>query len=62
MGIFDDIKNAADANEDKVEAVIDQVGDFVDEKTGGQYAAQVDQARDFLKNQVGQPHGEGQQA
>ena len=62
MGIFDDIKNAADANEDKVEAVIDQVGDFVDEKTGGQYAAQVDQAQDFRKNQVGQPHGEGQQA
>ena len=36
MGIFDDIKNAADANEDKVEAAIDQIGDFVDEKTGAE--------------------------
>lgn len=62
MGIFDDIKNAADANEDKVEAAIDQIGDLVDEKTGGQYAAQVDQAQDFLKSQVGKPHDEGQPA
>lgn len=56
MGIFDDIKNAADSNEEKVEAVIDQAGDFIDEKTGGQYADKVDQAQAFLKDQIGQPH------
>ena len=38
MGIFDDIKGAADANEAKVEAGVDQAGDLVDSKTGGQYA------------------------
>ena len=50
MGIFDDIKNAADTNEEKVEAVIDQAGDFIDEKTGGKYADKVDQAQAFLKD------------
>ncbi len=56
MGIFDDIKNAADTNEEKVEAVIDQAGDFIDEKTGGKYADKVDQAQAFLKDQIGQPN------
>ena len=44
---------AADANEAKVEAGVDQAGDFVDSKTGGQYAGQVDQAQEFLKDQLG---------
>lgn len=56
MGIFDDIKKAADANESTVEAAIDQAGDFVDSRTGGQYASQVDQAQQFLKDQIGQSH------
>lgn len=56
MGIFDDIKNAADTNEEKVEAVIDQAGDFIDQKTDGKYADKVDQAQDFLKDQIGQPN------
>lgn len=56
MGIFDDIKGAADANEAKVEAGVDQAGDFVDSKTGGQDAGQVDQAQEFLKDQVGAPN------
>ena len=46
----------ADANEAKVEAGVDQAGDFVDSKTGGQYAGQVDQAQEFLKDQVGAPN------
>ena len=58
MGIFDDIKNAADANEDKVEAVIDQVGDFVDEKTGGKYAGQVDQAQKIANEQLDKVTGD----
>lgn len=56
MGIFDDIKNAADANEAQVEGGIDKVGDAVDGRTGGQYAGQVDQAQEFLKDQIGAPH------
>ncbi len=36
---------------------IDQVGDLVDGQTGGQYAAQVDQAQQFAKDQVDQNAG-----
>lgn len=53
MDIVDQIKGAAAGHEAEIEGAIDQVGDFIDEKTGGQYAAQVDQAQDFLKDQLG---------
>ena len=55
MGLLDDIKAAADSHEDHVEQAIDKVGDLVDQKTEGKYAAQVDQAQDFLKDRIGQP-------
>lgn len=55
MGIFDDIKNHADANEAQVEGGIDQAGDLIDSRTGGQHAAHVDQAQDFLKDRIGAP-------
>lgn len=54
MGIFDEIKKAADDHEEAIESAIDKAGDLVDEKTEGTYAAQVDQAQGFLKNQIGQ--------
>ncbi|WP_232548083.1 antitoxin [Propioniciclava soli] len=57
MGIFDDIKNTADAHEAQVEAGIDKAGDAVDRKTGSRYAEQVDQAQDFAKDWVGAPEG-----
>ena len=38
MGIFDDLKDAADKHEDQVEQGIDKVGDLIDEKTGGKFA------------------------
>ncbi len=53
VGIFDDIKGQVDANEAQVEAVIDQAGDFINEKTGGQHADKVEQATDFLKDNIG---------
>lgn len=62
MGIFDQIKDAAQANAAEVEQGIDRVGDLVDEKTGGQYAAQVDQAQDFLKSQLTQQQTEAEAA
>ncbi|GAA2183500.1 antitoxin [Brooklawnia cerclae] len=52
MGTFDDIKAAVAGHEDQVEQVIDKVGDLVDEKTEGKFAAQVDQAQNFLKDQI----------
>lgn len=55
MGLFDDLKAAADSHEDQIEQAVDKTGDFVDDKTGNKYAGQVDQAQEFLKDRVGQP-------
>lgn len=53
MDIVEQIKGAVAGHEAEVVEGIEKVGDFVDDKTGGQYAAQVDQAQDFLKEQLG---------
>jgi hypothetical protein len=53
MDIVEQIKDAVDGHETEVKQGIDMVGDFIDSKTGGQYQAQVDQAQDFLKDQLG---------
>ncbi len=53
MDIVEQIKDAVAGHETQISEGIDKVGDLVDEKTGGQYAAQVDQAQDFLKSQLG---------
>jgi hypothetical protein len=52
MGLLDNISAAIGGHEDQVKDGIDKIGDLVDDKTGGQYAGQVDQAQDFLKSQV----------
>jgi hypothetical protein len=52
MGLSEKISNAVAGHEDQVKAGIDKIGDLVDEKTGGQYAGQVDQAQDFLKGHL----------
>lgn len=53
MGVFDQIKDAAQGHEAEVLQGIEQLGNLVDEHTGGQFAAQVDQAQAFLKDQLG---------
>lgn len=53
MDIVEQIKDAVDGHETEVNQGIDLVADLIDEKTGGQYSAQVDQAQDFLKGQLG---------
>ena len=52
MGIFDQIKDAAAGHEAQVEQGVGKLGDMVDERTGGQYAAHVDLAQDFIRNQL----------
>lgn len=52
MGLFDKIGDLAKQNEDKIEQGIEQVGDLIDEKTGGKYAAQVDQAQEAANDQL----------
>lgn len=56
MGLFDDLKAAADQHEDRIEQGIDKVGDAIDARTGGAHADKVDAAQDFLKDKVGQPN------
>ncbi len=56
MGIFDDIKNAVAEHEAELESAIDKAADFIDEKTGGQFAGQLDQAQEFLKDNIGEQH------
>ncbi|MBI5028435.1 MAG: antitoxin [Actinobacteria bacterium] len=53
MDIVEQIKGAVAGHEADIAEGIEKVGDFVDDKTGGQYAAQVDQAQEFLKDQLG---------
>jgi hypothetical protein len=52
MGLMDNLSAAVGGHEDQVKDGIDKLGDLIDDKTGGQYAGQVDQAQDFLRTQV----------
>ncbi|MFT3861327.1 antitoxin [Micropruina sp.] len=52
MDIVDTIKGAISGHEDQIESAIEQGGDLIDSKTDGKYASQVDQAQDFLKEQL----------
>ncbi|HEY6682061.1 MAG TPA: antitoxin [Propionibacteriaceae bacterium] len=52
MGIFDRAKEALSGHSEQVEAVIDKAGDFIDEKTEGKYAEQVDQGQEIAKDKL----------
>ncbi|HWD83451.1 MAG TPA: antitoxin [Kribbella sp.] len=63
MGVFDNLKDAAeglkdkatdlvDGHGDKVGEGLDKAGDFVDERTGGKYGDQIDKGVGVAKNQL----------
>ena len=52
MGLFDKAGDLAKQHADKIEAGIEQAGDFVDERTGGKYAEHVDQAQVLANAQL----------
>ncbi len=52
MGIFDRAKEALSGHSEQVDAVIDKAGDFIDEKTEGKYAEQVDQGQQVAKEKL----------
>ncbi len=58
MGLFDSIGDLAKEHEDKIEQGIEAVGDLVDEKTGGKYAGQVDQAQKIANEQLDKVTGD----
>ncbi|WP_370959136.1 antitoxin [Arthrobacter sp. RCC_34] len=56
MSVFDDLKGKAQdlvqGNEQAIKDGIEKVGDFIDEKTGGKFAGQVDAVQDGASNLV----------
>jgi hypothetical protein len=49
MGLMDKVRGMFGQHADKVEDGIDKGGDFIDDKTGGKYADQVDKGQDALR-------------
>ena len=52
----DKANDYAQQNPDQARSFIDKIEDFVDEKTGGKYSAQIDQAGDWVEGQLGLPN------
>jgi hypothetical protein len=53
MDIVEQIKGAVAGHETEVDQGVEKIGDQVDARTGGQHAAQVDQAQEFVKDRLG---------
>lgn len=57
MSQFDNLRDKAEDfakdNPDKVQQASDQVGDKIDDATGGKFADQVDKGQDALSDQFG---------
>ncbi|MFF2557870.1 antitoxin [Nocardia sp. NPDC058058] len=56
MGLFDNLKDAAgkaaelaSAHADKLDPLVDKVGDVVDDRTEGKYAQHIDKVQDAAK-------------
>ncbi|MDI2034245.1 hypothetical protein PJL15_01359 [Paenarthrobacter nitroguajacolicus] len=66
MGLIDDLKGKAQGliqgNEEAIQNGIEKAGDFVDEKTGGKFAGQVDAVQNAASDFVAKNDGEPQQA
>lgn len=66
MGLIDDLKGKAQdligGNEEAIKDGITKAGDFIDEKTGGKFAGQVDAVQDAASDFVTKNDGEAGQA
>lgn len=58
MDFVEQIKGAVAGNQDQVKQGIESVGDAVDQATDSKFAAQVDQAQEFLSDQVDKLSGQ----
>ncbi|HET9648769.1 MAG TPA: antitoxin [Microlunatus sp.] len=56
MGIFDKAKDMVGEHNAEVDKAIDQVADLADQKTGGKYTGQIDQAAEEVKEQLDRQH------
>ena len=59
MGILDKAKDLLSQNADKVETAIDKAGEFVDEKTKGNYTDAIHKVQDEAKKAAGPGPGPG---
>ncbi|AMB42466.1 hypothetical protein A5N17_18135 [Arthrobacter sp. D2] len=66
MGLIDDLKGKAQGliqgNEEAIKNGIEKAGDFVDQKTGGKFAGQVDAVQNAASNFVAKNDGEADPA
>ncbi|UXM93444.1 antitoxin [Paenarthrobacter sp. JL.01a] len=66
VGLIDDLKGKAQGliqgNEEAIKNGIEKAGDFVDEKTGGKFASQVDAVQNAASDFVAKNDGEPDQA
>ncbi|WP_347110807.1 antitoxin [Paenarthrobacter sp. S56] len=66
VGLIDDLKGKAQGliqgNEEAIRNGIEKAGDFVDEKTGGKFAGQVDAVQNAASDFVAKSDGEAAQA
>jgi MT0933-like antitoxin protein len=66
VGLFDDLKGKAQdligGNEEAIKDGIEKAGDFIDDKTGGKFAEQVDAAQNAASDFVGNADGGEQPA
>ncbi|ANS78514.1 hypothetical protein SGUI_1118 [Serinicoccus hydrothermalis] len=52
MGFMDKAKDLAGEHDEKIDEGIEQGGDFVDDKTGGEHSEHVDKAQDFANDKA----------
>ncbi len=52
MGIFDNIGEQVAQHGEAIDQAIEKGAEFIDEKTGGKHSEQINQAADFVKDQV----------
>jgi hypothetical protein len=66
VGLIDDLKGKAQGliqgNEEAIKNGIEKAGDFVDQKTGGKFAGQVDAVQNAASNFVAKNDGEADPA
>jgi hypothetical protein len=66
VGLIDDLKGKAQGliqgNEEAIQNGIEKAGDFVDQKTGGKFASQVDAVQNAASDFVATTDGDAAQA
>lgn len=52
MSLMDQAKGFAEKNPEKVDQAVEKVGELINDKTGGKFADQIDQAEEAIKGKL----------